>query len=211
MNELSNNLRVFEFNGVPFVETPYRASTYVREDVFWRQFVVRCHGECEYPEEERIYGTYWTPSSVSLGCYGLVEDAMSRARDVALTGEFELDADSDAIGFSGRLVVICDRERRLVLAGEVTGSNGVEWSVPVSTDEEATAVTTEVSNLRAEASYEAGWDNYSTAKFLRHRADVLEGRLIHRVWWRPMREVFQTSLAHRTDQAKLPAALPAEA
>lgn len=210
MTQLSNTLRVFDFNGVPFVETPYRASTYVRQEVFWKQFVVICHGEYEYPEDERIYGTYWTPGSVSLGCFGLVEDAMARATEVALTGEFELDADSEAMSFSGKIVEICDRERRLVLAGEVTGWSGVKWCVPVTTDDEVACVSNRVSELRNEASYEAGWDNYSTAKRLRSRADVLEGCLIHRVWWRPMRAIFEGLGADFAGHGKLPS-LPVKA
>jgi hypothetical protein len=207
---LANNLRVFDVDGVPFVETPYRAGTYIRQGTFWRQFAVICDGAGEYPEDNRKHGTYWMDSSLSLGFYGLVEDAMAHAAKVALTGAYDLDDRSDALRFSGKIVTIQDRERRLVLAGEITRSGGIEWCVPVATDTEAETVRAQVAALRSSASYESGWDNSFTAKTLRHRADVLEGRLIHRVWSRPVRKGFLSWVEQSADRASL-AALAAAA
>lgn len=47
-------------DGVTFVATPYRAGTFIREDVFWRQFTITCQGQVEYVEE--------TPSTAPTGC-----------------------------------------------------------------------------------------------------------------------------------------------
>lgn len=54
-------------DGVTFVATPYRAGTFVREDVFWRQFTITCQGYIEYPEDDRVFGTWWTPHILELG------------------------------------------------------------------------------------------------------------------------------------------------
>lgn len=42
-------------DGVTFVATPYRAGTFVREDVFRRQLTITCRGEVEYPEDDPVY------------------------------------------------------------------------------------------------------------------------------------------------------------
>lgn len=173
--------KVHHFDGVPFVATPYRAGTYIREEVFWRQFTVICQGEIEYPEDDPIYGTWWTSHALELGQCGLIEDAMSLADTHISQHDFDLSDDDEALDFSPELVILLDRQQRLVLAGQAWG-NGIRWCPPVTTDDEARQIAKEVVALRSEASYEAGWDNFCTAKGLRLRARVLEGRLVDRYW-----------------------------
>lgn len=95
--------------------------------------------------------------------------------------DFDLGDCIEALDFSPKLIFVYDRSLRLVLSGQASGS-GIRWSPPALSDDETLQIVQEARALRSEASYEAGWDNYSTAKGLRLRADVLEGRLVDRFW-----------------------------
>lgn len=184
--------KIHHFDGVAFVATPYRAGTYLRKDVFWRQFTVTCQGNVEYREDDPVYGCWWTPQTLVLGTCGLIEDAMSLANTRVSQHDFDLTDASDALSFAPELIVIRDRDQRLVLAGQVRGDT-VRWCIPVASDEEASQIVKEVAELRSEASYEAGWDNFSTAQGLRFRARVLEGRLVDRFWRHHARQVVPTT------------------
>ena len=100
--------------------------------------------------------------------------------------QFDLNPDSDALDFRPELVLVRDSLNRLVLTGQVWGA-GIRWSEPITSDEEAAAVANQVDDLSGEASYEAGWDNYSMAEGLRLRARVLAGRLVDPFWQAPPR------------------------
>lgn len=181
-------------DGMSFVATPYRAGTFIREDVFWRQFTITCQGYIEYPEDDPIYGTWWTPHVLVLGEHGLIEEAMALAAACVAKDEFDLNSDIDALGFRPELVLIRDALDRLVLTGHVKGER-ICWCKPVSSDEEVASIVQQVDDLRSEASYEAGWDNYSTAEGLRLRARVLAGRLIDPFWQKHARQAIQTVAA----------------
>lgn len=184
-------------NGVTFVATPYRAETFIREDVFWRQFTITCRGNVEYLEDDPIYGTYWMPSILEFGQHGLIEEAMALALACVSERKFNLDSDTDALDFRPELVLVCDSLNRLVLTGQVWGA-GIRWSEPITSDEEAAAVAKQVDDLYDEASYEAGWDNYNTAEGLRLRALVLAGRLVDPFWQAHARRAVQASAATAT-------------
>ncbi|ABI58366.1 hypothetical protein [Nitrosomonas eutropha] len=173
--------KTHHIEGVAFIATPYRAGTYLRKDVFWRQFTITCQGNVEYLEDDPVYGSWWTPHTLILGNCGLIQDAMSLANTRVSQHDFDLTDAIDALNFAPELIVIRDRDGRLVLAGQVRGDN-VRWCIPVASDEETEQIVKEVAELRSEASYEAGWDNFSTAQGLRFRARVLEGRLVDRFW-----------------------------
>ena len=181
-------------DGVTFVATPYRAGTFIREDVFWRQFTVTCQGYVEYIEDDPIYGTYWTPSTLEFGQHGLIEEAMALALACVSADEFDLCPDTDALDFRPELVLVRDSLGRLVLTGQVWGAS-IRWSEPIASDEEAASVARQVNDLQGEASYEAGWDNYSTAEGLRLRARVLAGRLVDPFWQAHARRAVQASAA----------------
>ena len=80
-----------------------------------------------------------------------------------------------------QLLAILDRDERLVLAGAASG-HAVAWCHPVSSAAEARGVVTEASQLRAQAGRAAAWGEPDLAKRLRHRADLLDGRLVDPLW-----------------------------
>ena len=168
-------------DGVTFVATPYRTGTFIREDVFWRQLTVSCQGYIEYPEDDPVYGTWWTPYSLVLGQHGLIEEAMALAAACVTKDEFDLTSEIEALDFRPELVLVRDPLDRLVLAGHVEGQR-ICWCNPVSSQDDAAGVAKQVDELRDEAAYEAGWDNYCTAEHLRLRARALAGRLVDPFW-----------------------------
>lgn len=184
-------------DGVTFVATPYRAGTFVREDVFRRQLTVTCRGEIEYPEDDPVYGTWWTPYLVTLGESGLIEEAMGLASTSLAKDEFDLNSAIDALGFRPELVLIHDALGRLVLTGQAITGGDILWGEPAISDAEIAAIGQQVDELRGEASYEAGWDNHCTAEGLRRRARALEGQLVHPFWQKHARQaVLNAASAH---------------
>src|SRR3546814_14789951 len=85
--------------------SPDRAGTYLRKDVFWRQFTVTCQGNVEYPEDDPVYGSWWTPQTLVLGKCGLIEDAMSLANTRVLHHDFDPTDASDALSFAPKLII----------------------------------------------------------------------------------------------------------
>jgi hypothetical protein len=101
------------------------------------------------------------------------EEAMSLAslhlsRDEICTG-----SDSFQL-FCSRIMFIHDRERGLVLAGEIR-ADLILWQQPVASDAEARRIVTETSGLRGLAFRTL---DPAVARVLRFRAAVLEGRLV---------------------------------
>ena len=80
-----------------------------------------------------------------------------------------------------QLVAILDRDERLVLAGAAS-DHAVAWCHPVTSAAEARGVVTEASQLRAQAGRAAAWSEPDLAQRLRHRADLLDGRLVAPLW-----------------------------
>lgn len=80
-----------------------------------------------------------------------------------------------------QLLAILDRDDRLVLAGAAS-NHGVAWCHPVTSAAEARGVVTEASQLRAQADRAAAWGEPDLAQRLRHRADLLDGRLVDPLW-----------------------------
>jgi len=80
-----------------------------------------------------------------------------------------------------QLLAILDRDARLVLAG-AAGDHAVAWCHPVSSAAEARGVVTDASQLRAQAGRAAAWGEPDLAQRLRHRADLLDGRLVDPLW-----------------------------
>ena len=111
-------------------------------------------------------------TSFEMGRLATLADAMHAT--VMLAGD--IGANSAPV-----LIAILDRDRRLVLAGTLTDS-AVVWCHPVSSSAEARTVVTEASQLRAQASRAADWQEGGLAQSLRHRADVLEARLVDPLW-----------------------------
>ena len=80
-----------------------------------------------------------------------------------------------------QLLAILDRDERLVLA-RAASSHAVAWCHPVTSTAEARAVVTEASQLRAQAGRASDWGEPDLAKRLRHRADLLDARLVDPLW-----------------------------
>ena len=79
------------------------------------------------------------------------------------------------------LLAILDRDDRLVLAGAAS-DHAVAWCHPVTSAAEARGVVTEASQLRAQAGRAAAWGEPDLAQRLRHRADLLDARLVDPLW-----------------------------
>lgn len=182
------------FNGIPYVETPYERGVYLRPRTFWRQLTVTCYGQAEYPEDDPVYGTWWTSSTIILGECGLIEQAMALALRCVEEHDFDTEDDSEALSFSPEQVRVHDTQHRLVLAGEVV-SSGIQWSVPVAHDGEVQAIVEQARRLSAEASIEHGWDNYCTAKGLSLQSSIVQGRLVDRFWRAHARQALQIASA----------------
>ena len=80
-----------------------------------------------------------------------------------------------------QLLAILDREERLILAGAASDP-AVAWCHPVTSATEARGVVTEASQLRAQAGRATAWGEPDLAQRLRHRADLLDGRLVDPLW-----------------------------
>jgi hypothetical protein len=80
-----------------------------------------------------------------------------------------------------QLLAIFDRDERLVLAGTAS-DHAVVWCHPVSSAAEARGVVTEASHLRAQAGRAVTWGEADLAQRLRHRADLLDARLVDPLW-----------------------------
>lgn len=80
-----------------------------------------------------------------------------------------------------QLLAILDHDDRLVLAGAAS-DHAVAWCHPVTSAAEARGVVTEASQLRAQAGRAATWGEPDLAQRLRHRADLLDARLVDPLW-----------------------------
>ena len=90
-------------------------------------------------------------------------------------------AEGMATNTAPQLLAIFDRDERLVLAGAASDC-AVAWCHPVMSATEARGVVTEASQLRAQAGRAAAWGEPDLARRLRHRADLLDGRLVDPLW-----------------------------
>lgn len=98
----------------------------------------------------------------------------------ALQGAID-HADGMAPDATPQLLAILDRDARLVLAGAAS-DHAVAWCDPVTSAAEARGVVTEASQLRAQAGRASAWGESDLAQRLRHRADLLDGRLVDPLW-----------------------------
>ena len=107
-----------------------------------------------------------------IGHFTTLSEAMRGA--IKMAEELEPDA-------APRMLAILDRDERLVLTG-AAANGAVAWCAPVTTATEARAVVMEASQLRAQASRAADWQERDLATRLRQRADLLEARLVDPLW-----------------------------
>ena len=107
-----------------------------------------------------------------LARFATLADAMQGAID---------HAEGMAPDAAPQLLAILDRDARLVLAG-AAGDHAVAWCHPVTSAAEARGVVTEASQVRAQAGHAAAWGEPDLARRLRHRADLLDARLVDPLW-----------------------------
>ena len=108
------------------------------------------------------------------------EEAMTIASRCVARGGFRVEKE-DTLYFRPRVMVIQDKERGLVLAGEVRAGI-VLWQHPVASDAEARRIVTEASRLRGMAFTASGRGDAVSARDLRHRGNLLEARLVDPFW-----------------------------
>jgi len=80
-----------------------------------------------------------------------------------------------------QLLTILDRDECPVLGGAAS-DGAVAWCHPVTSAAEARGVVTEASQLRAQAGRASAWGEPDLAQRLRHRADLLDARLVDPLW-----------------------------
>lgn len=107
-----------------------------------------------------------------LARFATLADAMQGAID---------HAEGMATDATPQLLAILDRDERLLLAG-ADSDHAVAWCHPVTSAAEARGVVTEASQLRAQAGRATAWAEPDLAQRLRHRADLLDGRLVDPLW-----------------------------
>ena len=107
-----------------------------------------------------------------LSRFATLTDAMQGAID---------HAEGIAPDAAPQLLAILDRDARLVLAGAAS-DHSVAWCHPVTSAAEARRVVTEASQLRAQAGRANDWGEPDLALRLRHRADLLDARLVDPFW-----------------------------
>lgn len=90
-------------------------------------------------------------------------------------------ADNLPRGAGPQMLAILDRDERLVLAGSAS-IGMVAWCHPVRSAAEARGVVMEASQFRAEARRALDWREPDLAERLRHRAELLEARLVDPLW-----------------------------
>lgn len=139
-----------------------------------------CSGVTEYSEDDPVFGTYCVEHSLVMDECETIEEVIDIVQERIARNDLGSDSDG-ALSFTPRLFTVLDDEQRLALVGDFSGET-VRWCPPVHSDEEASDVIAEVVRLRAVASFEAGWDNFSTAENLRFQASVLAGRLVDPFW-----------------------------
>lgn len=150
---------------------------------------VTCVGEVERVEESFGMGPWWVQQSRVLGKRAGLRKAIEFACEVVANREYPIGS-AEGSEFAAELFLILDRDRRLVLAGNLVGS-AIAWCPPVASDAEARQVVQQASRLRAKATGEAGCDNHRAARRLRRAASVLEGRLVDIRWRDTVRRALQ--------------------
>lgn len=120
------------------------------------------------------------PADLMSGCAAPLVLARFAMLAEAMQGAID-HAEGIALDVAPQFLAILDREERLVLA-EAASDGAVAWCHPVNSAGEARDVVTEASQLRAQAGRAADWQETTLAQRLRHRADLLDARLVDPLW-----------------------------
>ena len=120
------------------------------------------------------------PADLMSGCAAPLVVARFATLADAMQGAID-HAEGIAPDTAPQLLAILDRDERLVLAGAAS-NHAVAWCHPVTSAAEARGIVTEASQLRAQAGRAAAWGEPDLAQRLRHRADLLDARLVDPLW-----------------------------
>ncbi|MBD2813974.1 hypothetical protein ID850_04165 [Xenorhabdus sp. Flor] len=180
MNNTSTNNVVSKLS---FLHTPYEVGVSLRSDVFQSQITVLVTGDAEYPEDDPVYGTYCSEKTLIVCKTSTLTDAVQQLKviideDSWIFRDKDVDyydpdfgRDMGPVSFNPRMVTIYDRYNRRILGGQIASK--ITWARPVTRKDELVALEKERQRLNSEGSYEHGWDNYSTAKYLWKKASLL--------------------------------------
>lgn len=138
---------------------------------------ISCIGIASYDESDDVSNFDRT---LVIGQCQSPEEAMTIASRCVARSDFRIEKE-DTLRFRPRVMVIQDSELGLVLAGEVR-AGVVLWQIPVASDAEARRTVTEASRLRGMAFTSSGRGDAVSARDLRHRANLLEARLVDPFW-----------------------------
>ena len=135
---------------------------------------ISCLGVASYDGSDEAHSF---DRAIPLGEYPSPEDAIQAAALRLSRGDICTEPDSFPY-FQPRIMLIQDRDQRLVLAGEIRAGI-ILWQQPVASDAEARRIVTEASRLRSMA-FRAS--DPGDARRLRYRAAALEARLVDPFW-----------------------------
>ena len=152
---------------------------------------VTCFGRIELPQDDPALGTYWQSHAAELGVCADLHTAITLAERAIAQPPLTLIRPVMACAFAPERITILDSGLRRVLAGEITRTYLV-WLPPITSDDETYTIRAAARRLRQQASFEHGWDNYSTAEGLERRARFLLGHLVDPLW--------QTEVTHTLQQ-----------
>ncbi|MDT0177862.1 hypothetical protein Q9R34_17690 [Enterobacter sp. BRE11] len=156
-----------------------------------KPFNVIAYGQMEYPEDDPVYGTYWREGNIHLGRAWTVAEAMQIAAAAWLEDEWEprepgesywdsdFGRDMGPVSFSPRTIIISDEKNRKVLTANAVS---LEWNAHVTCQEEISRLAAERDALLREAALESSWDNFSTAKQLRAKAEATQAGVVDSAW-----------------------------
>ena len=175
-----------QMNKNNFISNPYVQGAFMREDVFSVQFSVYVNLEIGILDNDQV-STYYqsichfvggastVSAAVDLANQFIVNHSNDEGFDLVVAREYTSPEDS-LISCFDTSVQIYDREQRLIMGGTFSGSI-VIWEKPVTCISERIEVEAKIKAMLSEASFEAGWDNYSTAKRLREKATLISWKL----------------------------------
>ncbi|KTT49841.1 hypothetical protein SB11R_10150 [Pseudomonas oryzihabitans] len=168
------------FAGQPFVSNPYVPGTSLRQDIFDRQFTILLHGSMERLEDSGR-GTFHIDGYVQLGQCGVLDDILPIALEAVRQDGHPTPP--GMLSFCPKRISVSDRHGHLVMAGKVDPvTRCIDWIAPCRTAEEEKVVLAQIQLLRSRSAFQHGWDNFSTSRLLDTDADLLKGRLVHKLW-----------------------------
>lgn len=138
---------------------------------------ITCIGTASYPGADDADSF---ERNVVLGDRPSLEDAVNLAALSVARGGIRAGSD-ETLRLQPRLVIIQDNDLSLVLAGEIRAGI-ILWQQPVACDGEARRIVTEASRLCGLAFTATGRGEAVAARALRHRASLLEARLVDPFW-----------------------------